>query len=866
MEKAKKFRENFLLDKNAQQKLLAQKQIQIIGNLSNLRPKTALNQNQAMNLDQNIQLALREISPPKVQKQKLKEISSQFPMNMSYQNQGERNSRSRSPELSHNIQSWTKDTLQINNSEANIIDPSISVQVDPTQSLTKWLQNQPIDTFNVNQSVQNYYVQQPPQIITTMPRSQLNQSQLARQTYSPISTSKQKIKEIKEENENLLEQVKQLNNQIKSFKQKNQICQKEISRLKEENEEIKNTSADQIQRFEKVLHRFQAIDIDYQNEKNDNEQLRFDLNESKVQLDMAKAHLSSVIQVMSDVLEYVITRCQIAQPAPSVTHSRNQSQSQHNFDQTQLSNSTDFMDRSYDDERRNLIEQIKSILIAKIDSINKTVIGLDFQRELNNIRNWRIIEPPTQQLHISSYDTNHNSATSRKDTNGNLFTQQQHYSRNTFTNLNLNSNNTVNFLGMGGSLYNGTLGAQSNSSKKFESDATPVPSFGKISARDERSSKFNMDKGGSKKKSTKTQNKEILNNDSMMNINPFLPSDMHSKISYDNNKSHSSMSKDGRDIVFTMKESIRDLDSFNLTPEKITQNMHQTFSQSFSPTLDHRLVSQKEHQLAMTNNIKLNLMNDQLSSIDVDFVDEFQLNNNQDSIHKRNLPGSVNYNYHQDYLGKPRVQQSSLNNLRHSKNIHSQDNLQGSFGPQAEATENQLTFQQEFAIGLQSHKSQDMVKQQNLLSLDQIDEIKYGGGDQSSISLGSLSFKDNILSTSNQKIAYQPMDNSVSDGRGINMLAAKALYEFKAQKDKDLSFNVGDEILIEKKRSNGWWIGYCNGKKGYFPHNYVQIENENNSGHNNFNNIIEEDDQFQRKNTISESLGGLGFNSSFNDL
>jgi len=64
-------------------------------------------------------------------------------------------------------------------------------------------------------------------------------------------------------------------------------------------------------------------------------------------------------------------------------------------------------------------------------------------------------------------------------------------------------------------------------------------------------------------------------------------------------------------------------------------------------------------------------------------------------------------------------------------------------------------------------------------------------------------------------------DNSISDERAINMLTAKALYEFKALKDKDLSFNVGDEILIEKKRSNGWWIGYCNGKKGYFPHNYV---------------------------------------------
>lgn len=38
---------------------------------------------------------------------------------------------------------------------------------------------------------------------------------------------------------------------------------------------------------------------------------------------------------------------------------------------------------------------------------------------------------------------------------------------------------------MGGSLYKGTLGAISNkSSNKIESDATPAPSFGIISARD----------------------------------------------------------------------------------------------------------------------------------------------------------------------------------------------------------------------------------------------------------------------------------------------------------------------------------------------------------------------------------------------
>ena len=41
---------------------------------------------------------------------------------------------------------------------------------------------------------------------------------------------------------------------------------------------------------------------------------------------------------------------------------------------------------------------------------------------------------------------------------------------------------------MGGSLYHGTLGAQSQTSEQVESDATPIPSFGRISVRDEKSS------------------------------------------------------------------------------------------------------------------------------------------------------------------------------------------------------------------------------------------------------------------------------------------------------------------------------------------------------------------------------------------
>ncbi|KZV74772.1 BAR-domain-containing protein [Peniophora sp. CONT] len=51
-----------------------------------------------------------------------------------------------------------------------------------------------------------------------------------------------------------------------------------------------------------------------------------------------------------------------------------------------------------------------------------------------------------------------------------------------------------------------------------------------------------------------------------------------------------------------------------------------------------------------------------------------------------------------------------------------------------------------------------------------------------------------------------------------------ALYDFAAQADGDLSFNVGDRIeIVEKTQSQeDWWTGRVNGQQGVFPGNYVQ--------------------------------------------
>ena len=137
-------------------------------------------------------------------------------------------------------------------------------------------------------------------------------------------------------------------------------------------------------------------------------------------------------------------------------------------------------------------------------------------------------------------------------------------------------------------------------------------------------------------------------------------------------------------------------------------------------------------------------------------------------------------------------------------------------------------------LTIQSHKSQDVKKILLNQQIAQEDNMFL----ESSISRDSgQSFLENNSSDNNN-----PKDkNSTSNILGIQSSGyggsshkkvkkeferARAKYAFKAQKDKDLSFNVGDEIIIEKKRNNGWWVGLCNGRRGYFPNNYVELIEE----------------------------------------
>ena len=54
-------------------------------------------------------------------------------------------------------------------------------------------------------------------------------------------------------------------------------------------------------------------------------------------------------------------------------------------------------------------------------------------------------------------------------------------------------------------------------------------------------------------------------------------------------------------------------------------------------------------------------------------------------------------------------------------------------------------------------------------------------------------------------------------------LKAKALYEYHAADQTELSFAVGDIIKVTKQDASGWWEGENKGKFGMFPGNYVEL-------------------------------------------
>ncbi|RUO95597.1 hypothetical protein BC936DRAFT_143658 [Jimgerdemannia flammicorona] len=64
----------------------------------------------------------------------------------------------------------------------------------------------------------------------------------------------------------------------------------------------------------------------------------------------------------------------------------------------------------------------------------------------------------------------------------------------------------------------------------------------------------------------------------------------------------------------------------------------------------------------------------------------------------------------------------------------------------------------------------------------------------------------------------------------VIICCVKALYDFQSTDPSSLTFKKDDEIDVLAQLESGWWDGWCNGERGWFPCNYVQVVEVQGSG------------------------------------
>ena len=57
----------------------------------------------------------------------------------------------------------------------------------------------------------------------------------------------------------------------------------------------------------------------------------------------------------------------------------------------------------------------------------------------------------------------------------------------------------------------------------------------------------------------------------------------------------------------------------------------------------------------------------------------------------------------------------------------------------------------------------------------------------------------------------------------VQVPSCKALYDFEAESDGELSFKFGDVIKLKKRLDENWLEGELGGRVGMFPTNYVEV-------------------------------------------
>ncbi|CAK9796902.1 NOSTRIN [Anthophora plagiata] len=69
----------------------------------------------------------------------------------------------------------------------------------------------------------------------------------------------------------------------------------------------------------------------------------------------------------------------------------------------------------------------------------------------------------------------------------------------------------------------------------------------------------------------------------------------------------------------------------------------------------------------------------------------------------------------------------------------------------------------------------------------------------------------------------QEVDAPETTGKSDGTEQCRAIYQYSANLNDELSLSPGDLITVHQKQPDGWWIGECRGRTGIFPATYVQL-------------------------------------------
>lgn len=56
------------------------------------------------------------------------------------------------------------------------------------------------------------------------------------------------------------------------------------------------------------------------------------------------------------------------------------------------------------------------------------------------------------------------------------------------------------------------------------------------------------------------------------------------------------------------------------------------------------------------------------------------------------------------------------------------------------------------------------------------------------------------------------------------VVKARALYNYQANNDSELSFKANDILDITEQDESGWWLAELNGVSGFIPSNYMSLQ------------------------------------------